>query len=57
VSNVWFLWKQVCRTLGHDLSRQTSASRQMRGNYERILLVRSSQILPATSQDAIFYFY
>lgn len=31
-------WLEVCRTLGHDLSGQTSAGFQMRQNYERSLL-------------------
>ena len=31
-------WKEVCATLGHDLSGQTSAGYQMRQNYERCLL-------------------
>ena len=31
-------WREVCRSLGHDLSGQTSASFAMRQNYERCLL-------------------
>ena len=31
-------WKQVARTLGRDLSKQTSASHSMRTNYHRTLL-------------------
>ena len=31
-------WKEVCATLGHDLTGQTSAGFQMRQNYERCLL-------------------
>jgi monoamine oxidase len=31
-------WKEVCRTLGHDLTGQTSAGFAMRNNYERFLL-------------------
>ena len=45
-------WKEVCRTLGHDLTGQTSASTSMRQTYERTLMMLETALKgesPATT--------